>query len=137
MFVRICAWMYLNAALCLFPGLSYRITLVVELEVEKHCFGRQSFDHLLHHNFKGFAPMTLKLWEKLRSGIVDTHPRRLQQLRQKRVASSAFQNDNWGRVPNTGRYQIPDPVSSIVEPPRSSYWLEASFFGQLAESLTP
>ena len=26
---------------------------------------------------------------------------------------------------------------TTVEPPRSSYWLEASFFGQLAESLTP
>ena len=51
--------------------------------------------------------MTLKLWEKLRSGIVDTHPRLLQQLRHIHVPSFAFQNDNWGRVSNTGRYQIP------------------------------
>ena len=26
---------------------------------------------------------------------------------------------------------------SIVKPPRSSYWLEANFFGQLVESVPP
>jgi hypothetical protein len=65
----------------------------------------------LHHNFKGFAPMTLKLWEKLRSGIVDMHPRRLQQPRQKHMPSFANKNDNRGRGPNTGRVQIPAPAS--------------------------
>jgi hypothetical protein len=105
MFVRMCTWMYPE---CSTMSISWAISS------DHTCSVVGSRKAFLYHNFKGFAPMTLKIWEKLRSGIVDTHPRRLQQLRQKHAPSCAFQNDNnnWGRVPNTGRCQIQDPASN-------------------------
>ena len=50
---------------------------------------------------------------KLHSGIVDTHPRRLQQPHQKHVASSALQKSKMHPVPSTGRFQLPPAASSL------------------------